>query len=223
MIRKWFGFVLTVAIAAALLNVSSCARNQKLQGITVSPATYTFFTTAVPGVAQIPVPLTAYGSFIHPPQNKDITSQVTWSSSNSLVAAVTSTGQLTAGTLCGVADITATGYSDGTQAGSIVVGSMTTTVEGPTSLGCPPETATNNLSVNVTAGSADGSVVSSPSGINCGSTCAAAFQTGSTVAVTASGLNGHNFLGWTSGCTSVSGNTCSVKLNTDVVVSGSFD
>lgn len=223
MIRKWIGIVVIVLIAAALLNVSSCARSQQLQGITVTPATYTFFTTAVPGVTPIPVPLTAYGSYIHPPQNKDITSQVTWSSNNPLVAAVTSTGQLTAGTLCGVVNISATGYSDGTKSGSLIVGTMTTTVEGPISLGCPPETATNNLSVNVTAGAADGVISSSPAGINCGTTCAAPFSRGSTVALSAAPINNHNFLGWVSGCTSVSGNTCSVTMNSDVVVTGSFD
>jgi len=224
MIRKWFGITALAAVASTLLSLSSCARDQKLQGISVSPSSFTYFAPAPQGVVQTPIPLTAYGSYIHPPANKDITSQVTWASDNSVVADVSSSGQLTDGVACGVANISASFFTDsGNKSGNVVVGFMTVTVEGPASQGCPQGTASHNLSVDVTAGAADGVIASSPTGINCGSVCAAAFPSSSTVTLTPTPNSGHNFLGWASGCSSVSGTTCNVTMNADVTVTGSFD
>jgi hypothetical protein len=224
MIRKWFGVTLLVLTAIALMNLSSCARNQKLQSITVSPSAFTYFSPAPPGVQQTPIPLTAYGSYIHPPQTKDITSQVVWASDNAVVADVSNAGQLTDGVSCGIANISASVFTDGgNKNGNVVVGFMTVTVEGPASQGCPQGTATHNLSVDVTAGAADGVIASSPTGINCGSTCSAAFPSSSSVALTATPNSGKAFNGWASGCTSVSGLTCNVTMNSDVTVTASFN
>jgi len=227
MIRKWFGITAIVVTAIALLNLSSCARSQRLESITVSPTSFTYFNPAAPGVQQVPIPLTAYGAYIHPPETKDITGLVTWASNNTIVANVSNAGQLTAGLACGVGGISATMYTDGgNKSGNVVVGTMTVTVEGPASQGCPHGTSTNNLSVNVTAGAADGVIASSPSGITCGSTCAAAFATSSSVALTATPNPGKLFNGWASGCSSVSGQgglTCNVTMNSDVTVSASFN
>jgi len=226
MIRKWFVASAIVIAACSLLSLSSCARDQQLQGITISPATFTYFSAAPPGVQQTPIPLTAYGSYIHPQENKDITSKGTWASDNTVVADVSSTGQLTDGVACGVANISASYFTSGNKSGNVVVGFMTVTVEGPASEGCPQGTATHNLSVNVTAGTADGVITSSPTGINCGSTCSAAFAASSSVALTAVPNAGKAFGGWTAGCTTVTGNgglTCNVTMNTDVTVSASFN
>ncbi|HYM76508.1 MAG TPA: hypothetical protein VE377_11070 [Candidatus Dormibacteraeota bacterium] len=223
MIRKWIGITALAVAAGTLLSLSSCARDQQLQGITISPASFTYFSPAPQGAVQTPIPLTAYGSYIHPPANKDITSQVTWATDNSVVADVSSAGQLTDGVACGVANISASFYTSGNKSGNVVVGFMTVTVDGPASQGCPQGTATHNLAVDVTAGAADGVISSSPTGINCGSTCTAAFPSSSSVTLTATPTGTHNFLGWTSGCTSVSGNTCTVTMNADVTVFGSFD
>lgn len=212
-----------VGAALWLSSLSSCARSQQLEGITVSPASFTYFSPAVSGSQANQIPLTAYGTYIHPPETKDITSQVTWSSDQTIVADVSSAGVLTPGTSCGIANISASSYTDGTQSGNVVVGTMTVTVEGPASQGCPTGTATQNLAVSVTSGAADGQIVSSPAGITCGSTCTAPFPTGSSVTLTASPVGGKTFLGWASGCTTSSGTTCEVTMNSDVIVSASFN
>lgn len=230
MIRMWFGLTLLVGTALALMSLSSCARSQKLEGITISPASFTYFSPVPSNVTQVPIPLTAFGSYIHPPANKNITNQAIWASDNPNVAIVSSSGgALTAGPACGIANISASVYTDnGNTSGNVIVGYMTVTVEGPASQGCPTSTATSNLSVDITAGTADGTIVSSPTGINCGGSnniCSAAFPTSSSVALTATPNSGKSFLGWGSGCPSVSGNglTCTVTMNGSVTVSASFN
>jgi hypothetical protein len=219
---KWMGIVGIVVAAMWLLNLSSCARGQQLQGITVSPSAFTYFS-ASSGGQQTPIPLTAYGSYIHPVATKDITSKVTWSSDNTLVADVDPAGNLTAGVACGIGNISASFYTDGgNKNGNVVVGTMTVTVEGPATQGCPTGPATNTLTVDVTSGAADGGIVSTPAGINCGTTCSAAFASSSSVILTATPASG-KAITWGSGCTSSSGLTCSVTMNSDVVVSASFN
>lgn len=228
MIRKWLGIFLLVFTAAALLISSSCARSQKLMGVTITPSSFTYFSPAPGNVTQTPVPLTAYGSYIHPPANKNVTTQATWASDNPTVALVGTGGALTAGAACGIANISASVFTDnGNMNGNVVVGFMTVTVEGPASQGCPTSTATSNLSVDITAGSADGSITSSPSGINCGNggtVCSAAFPTSSSVALTATPNTGKSFVGWQN-CPSVAGGglTCTVALTSDMTVNASFN
>ena len=228
MIRKWLGVSVLAVIALVLLNTSGCARDQKLEAVTVSPSSFTYFNPAVPGATQTPIPLTAYGSYIHPPETKIITSQVTWASDNAAVADVSDAGQLTAGTVCGIANISATAYTSGNTNGNVIIGTMTTTVEGPASEGCPQSTATHNLSVNLT-NPTDGTITSAPSGINCGTTnttCSFAFPTSSTVALTAAPGSGRSFVAWGPQCDTGSGGTsltCNVTMNSDVVVTAQFN
>jgi len=222
MTRKWFGIAALVLTALVLLSLSSCARDQKLQGITISPSAVTYGAAVPAGVTQVPVLLTAYGSYIHPPETKNITTSVTWSSDIALVATVDSSGNLTAGPNCGIANISASSYTSGNLNGNVVVGFVTVTVQGPASLGCPQGGGTNNLSVTVTGGT-NGIIVSSPAGINCGSTCAAPFATGTTVVLTPTPNSGHTFGGWGVGCDTITGETCSVTLNGDRTVSATFN
>ena len=70
-------------------------------------------------------------------------------------------------------------------------------------------------------GSGNGTVTSSPSGINCGNTCRADFPTGDTVRLTADPGGGSNFVEWTGAC-SGSG-SCTVTMSTDQTVSARFD
>jgi len=221
MTRKWFGIAAFILTAVVLLNLASCARDQKLQGITITPPAVIYGAAVQTGVSQIPVKLTAYGSYIHPPETKDITTQVKWTTDIANVGIIDSSGNLTAGPDCGIANVSATVYTSGNTQGNVVVGFATVTVDGPASLGCPQGGATHNLSVGVTGG-ANGVIVSSPSGINCGGTCAAPFASGTTVVLTASAAANHTFGTW-GGCDSQSGLSCSVTLTSDRTVTASFN
>ncbi len=79
---------------------------------------------------------------------------------------------------------------------------------------------TFSLSV-ATAGTGSGSVTSSPSGIDCGSTCVGSFSLGSSVTLTANANTGSTFRGFT-GCDSTSNNTCKVFLTSDRIVTATF-
>jgi len=70
------------------------------------------------------------------------------------------------------------------------------------------------------SGSAGGTVTSSPSGINCGSTCSASFASGTQVTLTATPASGWGFSGWGGAC-SGTGN-CVVTLNAATSVTASF-
>ena len=216
MIRKWIGIVVLAATASLLLFSLNCARSQKLESINIQPGNGTFAKVDPSAFFNYK----AYGSYIHPPQTLEITDKVTWESNNPQVAQFTGPGVVSPNTNCGVAQIYAT-LNDSSN--DVVSNQVSITVDGPVSLGCPQSTFTYNLSVDITAGVGDGTIVSAPSGINCGTTCAFAFQAGSSIALTPSPNQGHNFLGWASGCTSVANTTCNVTMDGNITVSASFD
>jgi hypothetical protein len=96
---------------------------------------------------------------------------------------------------------------------------------GPT----PPPTARITKCARVTrtlavqkAGAGTGTVTSSPSGISCGSTCSRAFNDGTVVTLTARGLSGSTFAGWSGGGCSGTG-TCRVTMGSDQTVTATFD
>jgi len=66
-----------------------------------------------------------------------------------------------------------------------------------------------------------GTVTSASGGINCGGTCAAPFDYGTTVTLTATPALGSIFMGW-SGCTSSAEQTCTVAIGADTWVSANF-
>lgn len=81
--------------------------------------------------------LTATGNYTHPPASKDITTQVTWTSSIAGVAVVDSSGQVSpAGIDCGVTNITAS-LKTNDPTGNIITGTMNVTVDGPVADNCP--------------------------------------------------------------------------------------
>jgi hypothetical protein len=76
------------------------------------------------------------------------------------------------------------------------------------------------LTVNK-AGMGSGTVTSSPSGIDCGTTCSAAYDSGTVVTLTATPAFGSIFTGW-SGCDAGSGTTCTVTMSAARSVTASF-
>jgi len=87
---KWLGTLALMGVAVALLNTSSCARDQKLVSITLSPAGgFTFEGFGATGQ------FTALGAYIHPPETKDITDKVVWSVDIANFATITPQGLIT--------------------------------------------------------------------------------------------------------------------------------
>jgi len=126
---KWLGLI---AICAAAFSVAGCSSGQQLLSIQVTPETVVFGGADPALFAQ----LTATGTYRHPPATKDITNQVIWSSSIPQVAVVSSTGKVSPSTNCGVSNITAS-VTTNSPTGNIVSGTMSVTVNGPASEGCP--------------------------------------------------------------------------------------
>jgi hypothetical protein len=220
--RKWFSILTLIAVAAFFLNVSSCGYNQHLTSISIVPSSFTYGGAAPPMSVQTPIPLTAYGTYIHPPETKDITDQVIWASDVTPVANVSSTGMLTAGSSCGGSNISASVFTDGgNKNGNVVVGYMFVTVDGPASLGCTPAGPQPILTVTVT-GTTSGNVTSSPAGISCntGSSCSAQFTTGQAITLTATPASA--FQSW-SGCNTTNGASCTVFLENSVTVTAAFN
>ena len=85
----------------------------------------------------------------------------------------------------------------------------------------PPASQQFTLSVNVVrqitpVGSGDGTVTSSPAGINCGNACTASYNTGSAVTLTAIPAAGSTFAGWSAGCAG------SISMNADKTCTATF-
>ncbi len=80
--------------------------------------------------------------------------------------------------------------------------------------------ATPTLTVTK-AGTGAGSVSSTPSGITCGGTCASAFDSGTSVTLTATPAPGSTFAGWSGGGCSGTG-PCPVVLGSDQTVTATF-
>jgi hypothetical protein len=211
MTRKCFLLAL-IAAAALLFSLSSCAFNQHLTSISIQPSGANFG-----GVdPSLFVNFKAYGTYNHPPQTKDITTQVTWQSDTPQVAQVSNTGVVSPNTSCGTANVVAS-LHDGSN--DIVSGGAHVIVEGPASLGCPPGGASSNLAVTIGGGA--GTVTSSPAGITCGTVCAAQFTTGTTVTLSGTPTSPSTAVNWV-GCDSVTGTACTVFLDTNRTVIATF-
>jgi hypothetical protein len=84
----------------------------------------------------------------------------------------------------------------------------------------PITTTTYTLMVSK-SGAGSGTVISSPAGINCGSTCNAQFNPETAVTLSATADSGSTFTGWSGGrCTGTG--TCTVTMDSNINVSASF-
>src|SRR5207245_3567290 len=80
----------------------------------------------------------------------------------------------------------------------------------------PPQQQQAQLTVSVTG---SGTVISSPAGINCPSTCTASFAVGTSVTLTATAGSGFSLGGFGGAC---SGSLCSLVLSSHQAVSATF-
>lgn len=132
--RIWLASGIALVLAFSQIG---CSVGQQLVSIDVTPGAVVFGSACLPGDTNCDgVTLKAIGTYSHPPATKDITTQVTWASDIPGVVTVNSSGALTAGAECGVANVTATDTKD-TPHGSVITGRATVTVDGPSSENCP--------------------------------------------------------------------------------------
>jgi len=211
--RKWFSILALIAAATFFVNLSSCGFNKHLVSISIAPTGATFGAVDT----SLFVNFTATGTYVHPPQTKDVTNIVTWKSDTPQVASVTSGGVVSPSLGCGTANVYATFYDSPNQ---VTSNSAFITVDGPASLGCPQSGALSNLSVTITTGT--GKVTSAPAGITCGTVCAAQFTTGTTVELTATLISPSTSVTW-GNCDSSTGTVCTVLLQADRVVTAAFN
>jgi hypothetical protein len=215
--RKWFSIFVLIAAATLLLSLSSCGFNQHLVSIQIQPTAGTFGAVD----PSIFFDFQAIGTYIHPPQTKDITSLVTWRSDNPQVVQMSSAGVASPNLNCGTADISASFFD---SPNDVVSNSATITVDGPSSLGCTPAGPEPILTISF-AGTGTGTVTGS--GISCStpSACSDQFQVGTTITLTASPTLTSTFGGWTN-CNSTSGagaTVCTVLLENNLTVTATFD
>ncbi|CAN5158954.1 hypothetical protein BH11PSE11_BH11PSE11_36550 [soil metagenome] len=141
-------------------------------------------------------------------------SNLTWSSTNATACTASgawSGSRTTAGSQStGALTASATYSLTCTGSGGSATASTTVTVAAPI--------ASYSLTTNVNGA---GSVSSSPAGINCGSSCSANFDAGTSVVLTATPTAGNSFSGWNGGGCSGTG-TCTVNMQAATSVSASF-
>lgn len=229
---KWLSLVALVAAGAVLVSLASCGRDQELVSIEVQPSAETFggANMLVIDNRGSSVQLRALGTYIHPPVTKDITSQVTWSSNDTQMMTVDSSGMLTAtGLACGGTLVSATvktGKSAGgiSSSGAIVTGTMQGNVVCFTGTGGGGGPA---LSVTFGAGAGSGTVTDSALNFTCNSPspCIVQFASGTTptLTLTATPTGSSQFGSWV-GCDSPGDvNICMVTLTGNRTVTATFN
>jgi hypothetical protein len=209
---------ITLFCAAALVLItSSCGHDQQLVSIKVTPAQVNFQGFGAQSQ------MTAMGSYIHPPETKDITTIVKWATNVPGTVSVTQTGLVTAINICGSGQVTATAYSSPTNppAGSAIQGSADVAILLNGSSNCS-QLANLTVTIGTGSGGGTGMVTSSPSGISCPSVCSNNFAVGASVTLSAFPNSGSSFANW-NGCDSSSLTTCVVTMNAARTVTANFN
>ena len=134
----------------------------------------------------------------------------------------TCSAQYAAGTAVTLTPTPQSGWSFAGWSGACSgTGTCTVGMSGETSVGATftaiPTPVPHALKVNLTG---SGSVVSAPTGIDCGATCTAQFAEGTSVTLTATPLSGWTFSGWTGDCTGTA--TCTLSMTADRTVGATF-
>lgn len=86
-----------------------------------------------------------------------------------------------------------------------------------------PATPTQYILTIEKNGTGSGTVTSSPSGIDCGTTCSASYNAGITVTLTASAATNSTFAGWSGDCSGCNGTSCDITMDTDKTCTATFN
>jgi hypothetical protein len=203
--ERWLRCALGAALVFTVMTSLSCMHERKLVSITIHPLAFTF-PTPDPSAQGV---FTALGNYIHPPDTRDITDQVTWKTDVPQLLQINK-GVVSPqpGNVCGIADVSAS-MNEG---GNLVIAYATVIVDDPTNPLCPGGSQTKGVVTVAIAGS--GTVASSPAGISCpAQSCGAQFNVGDTIVLTGTPTGTSTSVSW-SGCDSVNGTTCSVLVQT---------
>jgi hypothetical protein len=222
--RSYIGLALSTLVAVGgVLSLPSCGHDQKLVSIQIQPQTFTFLTVTEGQTTNF----NAYGTYIHPPATKDITSQVTWGADVPSVITVASGaavgGTVTTSGACGISDLSATAPEGTGGSSNIIVAFGVVTVNDPTNPICPGYSNQQAVLAVILGGTTQGTVTSIPAGATCPGPCGASFNVGSLVVLNATPNSGHTFGGW-QGCAPGSGDSCSLTMPANgVVVTATFN
>ncbi len=206
MYERWLKYLFGATLALIATSWLSCGQDHKLVAIEVQPSAGFNFGSPNPSAQGN---FTAIGTFVHPPGTRDITNEVVWKTDIPQLLTINKGVVSPSGAGCGFADVSASLNSGG----NFVIGYSTVTVSDPTNALCPGGSSTLGIVSVTLAGTGAGTrtVTSAPAGITCpATTCIAQFTVGQTVGLSAVPGAGTSVT-WL-GCTTVSGNTCSIVV-----------
>lgn len=223
--RNYIGLAMAALVAlGASLSLPSCGHDQKLVSIAVTP------TTAIyPSPEALPVDFKAAGTYIHPPETKDITAQVTWTTDVTELLTFTYMGPVVGEAVspangnCGIAAVWASA-PEGTGGGANIVISApsSVTVNNTAKPLCPGGSDIAGELVLTPAGTGTGTVTSSPAGISCpGTACGFSFSPpDNVVTLTAQAGTGSVFVDYSASCTTslTNPNQCTVTVPSGGIV-----
>ena len=178
--------------------------------------------TVIPGSQSVtsigePSQFIAIGTYTTAPVTVDITSTVSWQSSDVKVSTINSAGLALANGL-GMTTITAIGISN---TGDSIAATATLTVAAPPGGVVLPQLAIYQVGLGTgTVTSADGVINCTTSG---GAACTGNYVLGTTVTLTAVPSAGSTFGGWSTNCVPDTEPTCSIVMNNNEPVGAIFN